>query len=215
MEKTVLVTGFDPFGGDEVNPSLEAVKRLEGVVVDGVRVTSLGIPTVFGHSRRVLTEGIEEIRPHIVIGVGQAGGRARMTPERIAINVDDARIPDNIGRQPVDEPVEVDGPAAYWSTLPVKRMVQRMREAGVPAAVSHSAGTFVCNHLFYGLMHDLSRAGSNIRGGFIHIPYLPEQTVHREAPSMSLEMIVDGLKAAIAAVAEEGEDVKEVGGALC
>lgn len=214
MGKKVLLTGFDPFGGETVNPSWEAVKRLNGEKVEGISIVAEQIPTVFHHSAAVLEKAIEKHHPDIVICVGQAGGRAHITPERIAINIDDARIPDNEKREPIDEPIAADGPAAYWSALPIKLVVKELRKNGIPASVSNSAGTFVCNHLFYQLMHRIDRTSANIRGGFIHIPYLPEQTVDKHEPSLSLETIVEGLRLAAVVSALHEKDIRETGGSL-
>ncbi|MFJ7976966.1 pyroglutamyl-peptidase I [Peribacillus sp. NPDC096379] len=214
MRKKVLVTGFDPFGKDTINPALEAVKQLEGVIIDDVEIVTQVVPTVFHDSIKAAIKAIESYKPDVVICVGQAGGRTQITPERIAINVDDARIPDNQKKQPIDEPISEDGPAAYWSTLPIKRMVHQMRKDGVPASVSNTAGTFVCNHLFYGLMHYLTNHAPQIRGGFIHIPYIPEQTIENGSPSLSLDVIVRGLKTAAVIAATEKEDIREIGGTI-
>lgn len=212
MGKKVLVTGFDPFGKDTVNPALEAVKQLDGIVVNDVEIIAQEVPTVFHKSIEVMITAIEKYQPDVVICVGQAGGRTQITPERIAINVDDARIPDNQQNQPIDEPIEAGGPDAYFTTLPVKHMVRAMKNAGVPAAVSNTAGTFVCNHIFYGLMHYLANNAPTVRGGFIHIPYIPEQATENGAASLSLDTIVSGLKAAAIVAATEKEDIKEIGG---
>ncbi|KQL54261.1 pyrrolidone-carboxylate peptidase [Heyndrickxia shackletonii] len=214
MGKKVLITGFDPFGKDVVNPALEAVKKLEGRKIDDVEIVTQEVPTVFHESIKVVTQAIEANQPDVVICVGQAGGRTQITPERVAINIDDARIPDNRNNQPIDEQIVEDGPAAYWSTLPVKRIVHHMREAGIPAAVSNSAGTFVCNHLFYGLMNYLEKNAPHIRGGFIHIPFIPEQTVHNNAPSLGLDTIVKALELAAVVAANEKEDIREIGGTI-
>ena len=154
--KTVLITGFEPFGGEQVNPSWEVVSRLDNAIIAGCRVVARQLPCVFGESLSVLNSTIDTLSPSLVLAIGQAGGRADITVERVAINVDDARIPDNKGQQPVDEPIIAGGPAAWFSTLPIKAMVAAMREAGVPASVSQTAGTFVCNHVMYGLLHKLS-----------------------------------------------------------
>ncbi|MGN9866317.1 pyroglutamyl-peptidase I [Bacillus swezeyi] len=214
MKKKVLLTGFDPFGGDSVNPSWEAVKRLNGERVGDILIASEQIPTVFHQSADILEKAIEKHCPDVVICVGQAGGRPHMTPERIAINIDDARIPDNDGEEPIDEQIAADGPAAYWSALPIKRIVKNMKESGIPASVSNSAGTFVCNHLFYRLMHYIDRSSSSMRGGFIHIPFLPEQTVDKKEPSLSLETIVKGLRIAALTAANHDTDIRETGGSL-
>jgi pyroglutamyl-peptidase len=209
----VLLTGFDPFGGEEVNPALEAVKELDGCIIGEYAIISRMIPTVFGESAEKLKSYYEEINPEIVICVGQAGGRADITVERVAINMDDARIPDNKGNQPIDIPIVKEGPAAYFTTLPIKATVEAMKQEGIPASVSHTAGTFVCNHLFYHLMHVLHQQENKARGGFIHIPFLPEQAVKYEGrPSMSLEMIVEALRIIVETTIQTREDIKVVGG---
>lgn len=172
------------------------------------------IPTVFHESISVLTSAIKKEEPDIVICIGQAGGRTQITPELVAINVNDARIPDNQNKQPIDEPIYEDGPVAYFSNLPVKNMVQQCIAAGIPAALSYSAGTFVCNHLFYGLMHYIHTEASHIRGGFIHIPYVPQQVLHKTAPSLSLEMITEGLLLAGVTAAKGMTEGRFVGGSL-
>ena len=213
----ILVTGFDPFGGSSINPAWEAVKRLDGKVLDGQHtVHALMIPTVRYESLAAIKRGIEQFDPLLVIAVGQAGGRMAITPERAAINCDDFRIPDNKGFQPIDEMIVPDGPAAYFSTLPIKRIVMRLTAAGIPAQVSNSAGTFVCNHVFYGLMDFMQKEGKGRRGGFIHVPYLPEQAAClKNEPSMCLELIVEGLTLAIKASVETGADEGVTGGVEC
>ena len=212
----VLVTGFDPFGGEAVNPALEAIKKLDGKMVAGARVVTRELPTVRWKAIDGLKTAIREVQPALIIAIGQAGGRMDITPERVAINVDDFRIADNEGNQVVDERIAPDGPAAYWSTLPIKKIVADLRAAGIPASVSNSAGTFICNHLFYGLMHELAAEGNVRRGGFIHIPYLPEQAAKLTGqPSMALETIVRGLTAAIAASLTTAEDERHSGGTIC
>ncbi|MFT0181007.1 pyroglutamyl-peptidase I [Pseudomonas benzopyrenica] len=209
----LLLTGFAPFGGEDLNPSWEAVRRLDGERLGDLTVVAAQLPTEFGAALRVLDELLDRHRPTLVVAVGQAGGRAELSLERIAINVDDARIPDNAGRQPIDEPVVAGGPAAYFSTLPIKAMVHALRAAGFPAAVSQTAGTFVCNHVFYGLQHRLQ--GTGVRGGFIHIPYLPAQAANQPgAPSMALETLVAGLRLALTCAATTQADLREGGGQL-
>ena len=213
--KKILVTGFNPFGGEPVNPALEAVKLLDGKVITGYEVITKEIPTVFGKAIASLKEAIEEIHPDMVICVGQAGGRSTITPERVAINMDDARIPDNEKNQPIDAEIVPGGPAAYFTKLPVKAMVQKMNENGIPASVSNTAGTFVCNHIFYGLMNYLESSAREIRGGFIHIPFIPEQIVRNPGhPSMSLELIVKGLELSIEAAVSNETDIVAVGGEI-
>lgn len=210
---TLLLTGFAPFGGEDLNPSWEAVRRLDGERLGDLTVVAAQLPTEFGTALKMLDDLLDHHRPTLVVAVGQAGGRAELSLERIAINVDDARIPDNAGRQPIDEPVVAGGPAAYFSTLPIKAMVHALRAAGIPAAVSQTAGTFVCNHVFYGLQHRLQ--GTGVRGGFIHIPYLPAQAAAQPgAPSMALETLVAGLRLALTCAATTGEDLREGGGQL-
>jgi pyroglutamyl-peptidase len=184
-------------------------------------VRAVQLPCVFGDAIARLEQAMAQWQPTLVICLGLAGGRTEITPERVAINVDDARIPDNAGRQPVDTAVQAGGPAAYFSTLPIKAMVRDMRAAGVPAAVSNTAGTFVCNHIFYALMHHLAaRAGGAagagaVRGGFIHVPTLPElAALHPGMPSMALATQVRGLQVAIETALSVQADVREVGGAL-
>jgi pyroglutamyl-peptidase len=214
MQK-VLITGFEPFGGEPVNPSLEAVKLLATKTFANVEVITKKLPAVFHTSIRILKAVIDEVKPDIVICVGQAGGRNDITVERVAINVDDAKIPDNEGNRPIDARIVEDGPAAYWSSLPIKAIVEKMREAGVPASVSQTAGTFVCNHTFYGLSHLIATEYPGIRGGFIHIPYLPEQAArHPGAPSMSVEIIVRSLEIAIQTAVAQKEDIVAVGGEI-
>ncbi|RNB59060.1 pyroglutamyl-peptidase I [Brevibacillus gelatini] len=213
--KTILVTGFDPFGGEPVNPAWESVKRLAEVRSEQYRIETRQVPTVFGKSIALLQQAIRETDPDLVFCIGQAGGRPDITVERVAINVDDARIPDNAGNQPIDTPIVEGGPAAYWSTLPIKAIVKELRANGIPASVSQTAGTFVCNHLFYGLMHTLAQQKATIRGGFIHIPYLPEQAaMHPGQPSMSVETIVKALQVAIETALHQEQDIVEGGGQI-
>ncbi|MBE1500336.1 pyroglutamyl-peptidase [Amycolatopsis lexingtonensis] len=189
----VLMTGFAPFGGEPVNPSWQAVSRL-GARRDDVAAVEL--PCEFGASLPALRAAVEEHRPSLVVCVGQAGGRSDVTPERVAINLVDARIADNAGARPIDVPVVPDGPAAYFSTLPVKACVAAIRAAGVPASVSHTAGTYVCNQVFYGLMHLLATEFPGVRGGFVHVPFSPEQVAAsgKQAPSLGVDRIADALE---------------------
>ena len=212
---TVLVTGFDPFESEPVNPSWEAVRTLDGQGISGADIFARQLPTVFGESRKVLGSLLQTLHPNVVIAVGQAGGRAEMSIERIAINVDDARIADNAGKQPIDVAIEHDGPSAYFSTLPIKAIVRELRAGGIPAAVSQTAGTFVCNHVFYGLMHAIARQKLPMRGGFIHIPYLPSQAAkHPGQPSMAHDTLVAGLRIIIETTLRNAQDIRETGGQL-
>lgn len=212
----ILVTGFDPFGEERINPAYEAVRRLDSEIA-GAEIITMELPTVFHHAAEVLEEKIREADPDVILCVGQAGGPYSVTPERVAINMDDARIPDNKSNQPIDEPIQSDGPAAYFSTLPVKAMVEKMRQAGVPASVSNSAGTFVCNHIMYQVLYTLDRHFPGKTGGFVHVPFIPEQVVDKpNLPSLHLEDIIKALTAGIGAiVAYDGkEDMKEIGGTI-
>lgn len=210
----VLLTGFEPFDGQEVNPSWDAVAHLAARSSPNL-VHAVQVPTAFGSAISALREAITGCLPDLVLSVGQAGGRAGVSLERIAINVDDARIPDNTGRQPIDEPVVPGGPAAYFSRLPIKACLLDLRAAGIPASVSQTAGTFVCNHLFYGLMHLIATERPELRGGFVHVPYAPQQVVDSAAPSMSVEMMVKGLDTILATCADTVVDRTAPGGAVC
>ena len=209
----ILVTGFEPFGGETINPSWVVVKQLEGMIIDDCRVVTRQLPCVFGVSLTVLNAAIDELNPAVVIAVGQAGGRVDITVERVGINVDDARIPDNRGQQPIDVAIVPDGPAAWFSSLPIKAMVAAMREKGIPASVSQTAGTFVCNHVMYGVLHKIGE-NAEMKGGFIHIPYLPEQAAaHAGAPSMAAQTVKEALEIAITVALRQNCDINVVGGA--
>lgn len=208
--KTVLLTGFEPFDGQAINPSEEVAREINDATIARHKVVGALLPCVFGAAIKELKHQIKLHHPAFVLCLGQAGGRAEITPERVAINVDDARIPDNAGQQPVDRPVVKDGPAAYFSTLPIKAIVHELRRREIPAAVSQSAGTFVCNHVFYGLMHELALHRPTVRGGFIHIPFVPEQTTDR--PSLPFEVLTEAVRIAIATTAEYRRDLRTGGG---
>ena len=209
---TVLLTGFDPFGGDAINPSWQAAQALHGRRVAGHRIVAGQLPTVFNQSLQVLDRLLQEHRPVLAICTGQAGGRAGLALERVALTVDDARIADNAQAQPVDTPIIAGGPAAYFSTLPIKAMLASLLEEGINAEVSQTAGTFVCNHVFYGLMHTLAARPefSATRVGLIHVPWLPQQG----QPSMALDEIVRGLEIAIRCALTTGADIRKQAGAL-
>jgi pyroglutamyl-peptidase len=194
---TVLLTGFDAFGGDSVNPSWLAVQALHGRRIAGHRVVAACLPTVFGGSLAMLLELMDKHQPACVVCTGLAGSRNAVSLERVAINLADARIPDNAGAQPADKAVVPGGPAAYFTTLPIRAMLGALQRQGIAAEMSQTAGTFVCNQVFYGLMHSLAQrpADKPCRGGFIHLPYLPEQT--GAAGAMPLETMVQGLKVAL------------------
>lgn len=210
----ILVTGFDPFGGEAINPAIEAVKMLPNEIA-GAEIIKLEIPTVFHKSADVMRDLALQVRPDVILNIGQAGGRTALTPERVAINMDDARIEDNDGNQPIDQLIQADGPSAYFSTLPVKAMVDYIGQAGLPAQVSNTAGTFVCNHIMYQSLYLAERELPGTRAGFMHIPFMTEQVVDKaQQPSMSLQDIVTGIEKAIEAIVdyENQEDIKLVGG---
>lgn len=190
----VLLTGFAPFGGEASNPSWDAVALLDGATVAGHTIVTRRLPVEFGGSAAVLAQAIASVSPTLVLCVGQAGGRAQLSIERVALNIVDARIADNAGALPIDEPVVAGGPAAYFATLPIKAMLAAVRRAGIPAEISQTAGTYVCNHVFYALMHALHcRPGA--RGGFVHLPYSPQQAAnHPGAPSLSVDVVANALR---------------------
>ena len=191
--KKLLITGFDPFGGETINPSWEAVKLLPEVIGE-YEVHKMEIPTIFGLAAKTVLDKAAEVRPDVILCVGQAGGRSGVTPERIGINIRSARIPDNAGNQPVEQTIVPDGPDGIFSTVPVAKMAQAIQDAGLLGAVSNTAGAFVCNDTLYLLLHHY--AGTDVRGGFIHVPYLLQQGT----PNMPLEQIVQALTAAISAL---------------
>lgn len=215
----ILVTGFDPFGGEKINPALETIKRLPDTIL-GAQIIKLEIPTVVGKSLAKIKEAVEKENPDVVLSIGQAGGRSEITVERVGINIDDCRIPDNEGNQPIDEPVVKGGPAAYFVTIPIKAIVENIKAHNIPASISNTAGTFICNHVCYGIAHlaaTRTAAGKPMKSGFIHIPFLPEQVIGKPAltPSMSLETIVSGITHALEAIVEHGSDIKVSGGKIC
>ena len=196
MKTRVLLTSFDAFGDEKINPAEEALKSID-LESENFEIFKLTLPTVFKKSSTLLIEYIEKIKPSSVICLGQAGGRASITPERIAINVDDAELADNEGNIPKDSPIKEDGPAAYFSTLPIKSIVEELKRKQIPANISNTAGTFVCNHIFYSLMHYAAKNSPGLLAGFIHLPYLPEQATKKNMPSLPLEKIVEAIKIAV------------------
>lgn len=208
---TVLLTGFAPFGGADTNVSWQVAQLLGGTVIDGHTVIAAQLPTEFDVSLEALTDLIDKHNPVLVVCLGQADGRQAISLERIAINIADARIADNAGKQPVDKPVVSGGPPAYFTGLPIKAMLGALQQAGIAGEVSQTAGTFVCNHVFYGMMHTLERrrAMQGVRGGFIHLPLLPEQG----KPNMSLDDMRRGICVAIACALTTQQDVKLGAGA--
>jgi pyroglutamyl-peptidase len=214
----ILITGIEPFESDPTNQSWDIAQALDGTQIDGATVVARQLPCVFGVANRVLVEAIEATQPALVLALGLASGRSEISVERVAINLIDARIPDNAGNQPVDVPVVAGGPAAYFSSLPIKAIVHALREAGVPAAVSHSAGTYNCNHLFYGLMHHLATRAPHVphvRGGFIHVPTTPALAAHHPGrPSLSLDTQIAGIHLAARTALATQADLKVSGGAV-
>ena len=203
----ILVTGFDPFGGDTVNPALELIKKLPSEI-DGCEIITLEVPTVFHKSIQTIRDAIETHHPDAVLSIGQAGDRVDLTVERVGINCDDARIPDNEGNSPVDAKVFEDGDDAYLLTLPIKAMVKEINQAGVPASVSNTAGTFVCNHVAYGVAYLAKKYYPHMKTGFMHIPYLPYQVAEkRGVASMSLDTLLTGTVAALKAIINNEKDI--------
>lgn len=207
----VLVTGFEPFGGATINPALEAVRRLPSRIA-GAEVVTAQIPVVFGKGPAAVEAAIDAERPDVVLCIGQAGGRSHVTPEFVGINYANARIPDNEGNQPVGR-LEPDGPDAYFATVPVFAMVDAARAAGVPAAVSYTAGTFCCNEVLYELLHCLATRHPGVRGGFVHVPYASEQALSmgEGTASMSVDTMVAGLAAMIGAAVAGSDDAVAAG----
>ena len=210
----ILVTGFDPFGGEPTNPAIESVKRIDENI-EGAEIIKLEIPTVFHKASDVVEAKIKEVKPDVILSVGQAGGRYGITVERVAINEDDARIEDNEGNQPIDVKIREDGAPAYFASLPIKAMVEEIKKENIPASVSNSAGTFVCNHIMYQDLYLAEKYG-DIKAGFIHVPFLTEQVLDKpNTASMSLDDIVRGLNAAIRAIVKynDKKDLNITGGA--
>ena len=211
--RPILLTGFDAFGGTPLNPSWLIAQALHGAHIGGHQVIAAQLPTVFGASLQRLKGLMEELQPALIICLGQAGGRSTLSLERVGININDARIPDNTGAQPIDTPVVPGGPAAYFASLPVKAMLRAVQRTGVPCEVSQTAGTFVCNHVLYGLMHLLATqpvGAASVRGGFIHVPWLPPQG----SPHLPLRDMVRGLHAALWAAVLTHQDIALSAGAV-
>lgn len=211
----ILVTGFDPFGEDKINPAIESVNKLPDEI-KGVKIIKLEIPTVYMKSLEKIDEAIKEYNPDVILSIGQAGSRPDITVERVGINVDDYRIKDNEGNQPIDTKIYDDGENAYFSNLPIKAIVENIRKNNIPASISNTAGTFVCNHVLYGVQYLLDKKYPNKKSGFIHIPFLPEQVISRpNTPSMSISTIVKALTLALEAIIENDSDKKISGGTIC
>ena len=210
----ILLTAFDPFGGEPVNPAQEAVEAVSDNIA-GAQIVKQIVPTVFGKSIETVHQAMIREQPDVTLCIGQAGGRIGMTPERVAINLNDARIPDNEGNQPLDTPIFEDGKNAYFTKLPAKAMADYIQKAGIPASVSYTAGTYVCNHLMYGVLYYIDKEFPDMKGGFMHVPFLHEQVLDKKnTPSLSKADIVKGIEAAIAAIVENDEELKAVGGEI-
>lgn len=211
----ILVTGFDPFGGESINPAYEVVKRLRDSI-SGAEVVKLQIPTAFNESIKKTADKIKEINPDFVLNIGQAGGRSGITVERVAININDARIPDNLNQQPVDTKIDEAGENAYFASIPIKAIVQAIRHKKIPAAVSDSAGTYVCNHIMYGVLNYIHKNNLNIKAGFIHIPYLFQQVIDKpNTPAMDIETMVEAIETAIEVIVTKDKDIKNPEGNIC
>lgn len=212
-EPVVLIAGFEPFAGESVNPSAEIARSLDGESIAGHRVIGAVLPVSFTEAPTALAEWLDRCRPALVIALGQAGGRSEISLERIAVNLIDARIADNAGLQPIDKPVLEDGPMAYFSSLPVKAIRAALHDLDIPAALSLSAGSFVCNQVFYWLAHLLATEHPGLRGGFIHVPWLPGQLVaHPGEPCLPLSTMLHGIRAAIACAVTTATDLEVAGG---
>lgn len=211
----ILVTGFDPFGGESINPAFEVIKKLKDEIA-GAEVIKLQVPTAFNKSVEKTVEKVVEIKPDFVLNIGQAGGRSDITVERVAINMNDARIPDNLNQQPIDEVIDAEGEAAYFATIPVKAIVQSIREKNIPASVSNTAGTYVCNHLMYGTLNYIHKNNLNTKAGFIHIPFLFQQVIKKpNTAAMELDTMVQAIEAAIETIVTTENDIKKAEGTEC
>lgn len=195
--KTILICGFEPFGGEQINPAQEAIKQISRLSFDGIRLLTCDVPVIRNKAIQTVIQAIQSEPVDAVLTLGQATGRSKITPERVAINVDDFPMNDNADNKIIDQPVIKDGPAAYFSTLPIKAIVNAMRDENIPAEVSNTAGTFLCNHLFYGVQHYLTKSDNQIKHGFIHLPMLPEQVTDNLQPSLQLDVMTRGLSLAI------------------
>ncbi|MBO9662629.1 pyroglutamyl-peptidase I [Dokdonella sp.] len=215
-EPAILLTGFESFGGERINPSREIVLALDGETIGAHRVVGAILPVAFSPTHVLLEALLEEHRPRLVLALGQAGGRGEISLERVAVNLIDARIADNDGLQPIDEAIVEGAPGAYFSTLPLKAMRARLHDLGIPAALSLSAGSYVCNQVFFVLAHLLATRWPQARGGFVHVPLLPEQAVHHPGqPSMALETMLAGVRAALECALANGSDLRVAGGTTC
>jgi pyroglutamyl-peptidase len=206
--KRVLLSAFEPFAGESINPSLEAARQVAKVDFPDTLVRMVELPVDRLRAVELIQEEVRTRRPDVIVMLGEHGGRSRISPERVAINVDDFRIPDNVGNQPFGEPIVEGGPVGYFSTLPIRAIVERLKSAAIPAEISDSAGTFLCNRVFYSVMHMVATEGLACRAGFMHLPYLHEQVIEKRGviASLSRETVVEGVRLAIettVAVTEE------------
>lgn len=211
----ILVTGFEPFGGEEMNPAYEVVKLLPNSIIDAV-IIKLEIPTVFYKSADVVKKAIDKYKPDVVLCIGQAGGRSVISVEKVAINLDEARIPDNDGQQPIDKTIKEDGETAYFTNLPIKAMVKNIKEHGIPSGISYTAGTYVCNHIMYNLLYMIDKEYANMKGGFIHVPFDVSQVIGQPigTPSMPIVYIAKGIEYAIEAIIKNEKDIGDVAGEI-
>lgn len=215
MTRRILLTGFEPFGGDPVNPSEQVLQALVGWrPARDAEIHTRRLPCVFGGALRELQDALLAVQPELVIALGLAGRRNAVSVERVAVNLEDARIPDNAGAQPMDRPVVPGAPAAYFSTLPVKAIVAALHAAGIPAELSMSAGSFVCNHVFYGLAHTIATRGRHVRGGFIHLPALPGQMSGEGRPGLPLDVMAEAVRIAVTTALAVREDAQLPGGTI-
>jgi len=200
--KKLLLTGFEPFGGEKINPALEAVRSVKDEI-GGLQIVKLQVPVVFCEADRLICKEMARVQPDAVLCVGQAGGRDAITPERVAINVMDAAVPDNAGQVMTDCSIAPEGPAAYFATLPIRDMMEAVRAQGTACRISNTAGTYVCNNLMYAALHYAAENMPHVKAGFVHVPYIPEQTAGKaDVPSMPLEQIIQALEAMIEVLAK-------------
>lgn len=211
----ILITGFNPFGGESINPAYEVVKRLRENIA-GAEVIKLQVPTAFNACVQHTIEKINEINPDFVLNIGQAGGRYAVSVERVAINIDDARIPDNLKQQPIDTKIDETGESAYFASIPIKAIVKSIKAKNIPAAVSDSAGTYVCNHLMYGVLNYIHKNNLNIKAGFIHIPFLFQQVTDKpNTPAMDINTMVTAIETAIEVIVTTDKDIRNSEGSIC
>ncbi|AYO29542.1 pyroglutamyl-peptidase I [Biomaibacter acetigenes] len=216
MNKIILLTGFEPFGGDSINPSLEIAKNLQGKDFDGFIVKALEVPVRDTKCLNVMENAIKEYQPSVIISVGLAWGRSAISLERIGINTRDYPIPDNDGQQPINQPIDPEGPAAYFSTLPIRAIVKELRDSGIPAYISNTAGTYLCNQVMYGTLNYITKNQLPIKSGFIHIPYLSSQIAQKGEiiPSLPFETLVNSIEIAIKTSIRQQEDILLIAGAV-